>query len=251
MLKLLPETNMLVTQLEQLSGRSVQFLRVESLPVLATLKIARDGAAYHILQYRPSNSPLDYFISQQVSIVIRMFEQPQDKRYDFASDGSGEKQLESIIKASVSLSPEDREVLPQFVKSVHHWALMQIRSIPIGMRVDAWLFETFPSMRESIKEGIAEQQQMNAEILGQRIGGLVPPTNQLGPAAAYAMFSDRLLGTNFTIPFKAAGALNDGEELLNIFDEMRPASAYDTQLVNAWATHLGINSWYQWVPFQP
>jgi hypothetical protein len=54
MLKLLPETNMLVSQLEQLSGRSVQFMRVESLPVLATIKIARDGAAYHILQYRPA-----------------------------------------------------------------------------------------------------------------------------------------------------------------------------------------------------
>ena len=78
---------MLVSQLEQLSGRSVQFMRVESLPVLATIKIARDGAAYHILQYRPSNTPLDYFISQQVSIVIRMFEQPPDKRYDFAIAG--------------------------------------------------------------------------------------------------------------------------------------------------------------------
>lgn len=251
MLKLLPETTMLVSQLEKLSGRSVQFMRVESLPVLATIKIARNGASYHILQYRPSNRPVDYFISQQVGVVIRMFEQPPEQRYDFASDGSGEKQLESIIKASGSLSAKDKELLPLFVKSVHQWALMQIRSIPIGMRVDAWLFETFPNMRESIKEGIAEQQQMNAEILGQRLGGLIPPTNQLAPAAAYALFSDRLLGTNFSIPFRAAGALRDGEELLDIFDELQSTSSYDTQLVNAWAAQLGMNSWYQWVHFQP
>jgi len=76
MLKLLPETTNLVTQLEQLSQRPVEFMRVDSLPVLASIKLARNGALYHILQYRPSNSPLDYYIAQQVGIVLRMFEQP-------------------------------------------------------------------------------------------------------------------------------------------------------------------------------
>ncbi len=80
-----------------------------------------------------------------------MFEQPEGQRFDFSSDGSGEKNLEAIIKASVNLSPEDKKLLPMFVKSVHQWALMQLRSIPIGMRVDAWLFESFPNMRESIR----------------------------------------------------------------------------------------------------
>ena len=118
MLKLLPETKNLVAQLEQLSHRPVEYIRVDSLPVLASIKLARNGAPYHILQYRPSNSPLDYYIAQQVGIALRMFEQPEGQRFDFSSDGSGEKALESIIKASARISSEDMELLPMFVKSV-------------------------------------------------------------------------------------------------------------------------------------
>ncbi len=251
MLKLLPETTSLVTKLEHLSNRPIEFMRVDSLPVLASIKMARNGASYHILQYRPSNNPLDYYIAQQVGIALRMFEQPEAQRFDFASDGSGEKHLESIIKSSVNLSPEDKKLLPMFVKSVHQWALMQLRSIPIGMRVDAWLFESFPNMREAISNGLAEQQQMNAAALGMQLGGLMPPLNQFSPATAYALFTDRLLGTNYTIPFKSAGTYEEGKLLLEIFDQMQSSSAYDTQLVSAWAKQLGMESWYKWIAYQP
>ena len=251
MLKLLPETTNLVAQLEQLSDRPIEFMRVDSLPVLASIKIARNGASYHILQYRPSNDPLDYYVAQQIGIALRMFEQPDGQRFDFSSDGSGEKNLESIIKTSSNLSNEDRKLLPVFVKSVHQWALMQLRSIPIGMRVDAWLFESFPNMREAIKIGLAEQQQMNAKALGMQVGGLMPPLSQFAPATAFALFTDRMLGTSYAIPFKAAGALEDGKLLLNIFDQMQKSSAYDIQLVNAWANQLGMKGWYQWIPYQP
>lgn len=251
MLKLLTETTDLVTQLEHLSKRPVEFMRVDSLPVLASIKIARNGASYHILQYRPSNEPVDYYIAQQIGMALRVFEQAENQRFDFASDGSGEKSLETIIRASASLTPDDVKLLPVFIKSVHQWAMMQLRSIPIGMRVDAWLFESFPNMRESIRRGLAEQQQMNAEILGMHVGGLFPPSNQLAPATAYALFTDRLLETNYSIPFKAAGALAEGNALLDIFDQMRQDSGYDTQLVNAWSRKLGMQDWYQWIPYQP
>lgn len=251
MLKLLTETTDLVTKLEHLSKLPVQFVRVDSLSVLSSIKIARNGASYHILQYRPSNEPLDYYIAQQIGMALRVFEQPMNQRFDFASDGSGEKSLETTIRSSANLSPDDIKLLPVFVKSVHQWAMMQLRSIPIGMRVDAWLFESFPNMRKIISSGLAEQHQMNAEILGMNIGGLFPPLNQLAPATAYALFTDRLLGTNYSIPFKAAGALAEGNALLEIFDQMRHDSGYDTQLVNAWSRQLRMQDWYQWIPYQP
>ena len=240
-----------MAQLEQLSNRPVEFLRVDSLPVLASLQIARNGATYHVLQYRPSNDPLDYYVAHQVGIVLRMFELPEDQRFDFASDGRGEKQIESILKASSNLSSSDKQMLPMFAKSVHHWALMQLRSIPIGMRVDAWLYESFPSMREIIANGLGEQQQMNAEILGKQVGGLSPPANQFAPAAAYALFADRLLGTNYKIPFNAAGALEDGRLLLYFFDTIKDDIFHDRQLVDSWAKQLGMTDWYQWVSYKP
>jgi hypothetical protein len=251
MLPLLPETTQLMAKLEQLSHRRIEFMPVDSLPVLASLKIARHGASFHVLQYRPSNDPLDYYVAQQVGTVLRMFELPEIQRFDFAGNDRGENAVESILRASSHLSSSDEAILPLFAKSVHHWAMMQLRSIPLGMRVDAWLYATFPNMRESIARGLGEQQQMNVQLLDQQAGGLSPPTNQFAPVTAYALFTDRLLGTSYEIPFKAAGALQDGRKLLNLFDTIQADPAHDRQLIDFWARQLGMTDWYQWVPYQP
>jgi hypothetical protein len=74
----------------------------------------------------------------------------------------------------------------------------------------------------------------------------------LAPAAAYALFADRLSATNrFAIPFEAVGAVTDGKTLLNLFDAIPDGSAHDRQLVDAWAERLGMTSWYEWVPYHP
>lgn len=42
---------------EEVSGRSVQVMRDDSLPLFAALTMARRGAAYHVISYRPAMSP--------------------------------------------------------------------------------------------------------------------------------------------------------------------------------------------------
>lgn len=249
---LLPESKQLIERLESLSGRSVEFVRRDDLPVLATLQIARDGATVHFLHYRPDKGPIDYLVCQQVGIVIRFFQLPDDERMDFSSDGRGAKVLVEMLSASSNLSKNDKEMLPPFAKMLNEWALMQIRSIPVGMRVDAWLHASFPALRELIAQGLAVQQQMNADILGKRVGNLAVPPIQLAPAAAYALFTDRLLGTSrYAIPFEAAGALSDGKSLVRLFDTIQDDPSHDRQLADAWAQHLGMVGWYEWTRYKP
>lgn len=252
MQSLLPETKQLIERLESLSARAVEFFRRDDLAVLATLQIARNGARAHLLHYRLSNEPIDYVVCQQVGIVLRMFQLPADERMDFASNESGEKALEAMLIASSSLSKSDKRALPMFAKRVNQWALTQIRSIPVGMRVDAWLQASFPNLHDLAERGIAAQQQMNADILSLRVGNLTIPSIQLAPPAAYALFADRLLGTSrYAIPFEAAGALPDGKILLNLFDTIPDDPGHDCQLADAWAQHLGMAGWYQWIPYVP
>ena len=130
---LLPESRQLVNLLESLSGRRVEFVRREDLPVLATLQIARHGAAAHQLHYRPASHAIDYVLCRQVGVVIRMFQLPAVERMDFSSDGRGEKVIEEMLSASRSLTKSEVETLPAFARMVNQWALMQIRSIPVGI----------------------------------------------------------------------------------------------------------------------
>ena len=252
MLPLRAETRQLIDRLERLSDREIQMMGVDDLPLLASLQIARDGASFHVLRYKPSSDPLDYVVAHQVGFVLRMFELPAEQRMDFAGTGHGVTDLEEVIRLTSGSSTADQHVLPEFAKFVHQWALMQLRSIPIGMRVDAWLHSSFPALRELVAQGIGVQQQMNADILGRRVGNLTPPPIHLAPAAAYALFADRLLATNlFAIPFEAVGAVADGKTLLNLFDAIPDDPPHDRQLVDAWAERLGMTGWYEWVHYQP
>jgi hypothetical protein len=95
-------------------------------------------------------------------------------------------------------------------------------------------------------------QQENLQLLSQRVGKLAIPVPLLGPVAAYALFADRLLGkTTYAIPFRAAGALDLGAELLSILDKLPADAAHDRELVDAWAAAIGMTGWYTWIPYKP
>jgi hypothetical protein len=81
---------------------------------------------------------------------------------------------------------------------------------------------------------------------------LTIPVQLLGPVAACALFADRLMGrSTYAIPYRAAGALDLGAELLAIVDRVPAGAAHDRELVDAWADAMGMNGWYAWIPYKP
>ena len=78
------------------------------------------------------------------------------------------------------------------------------------------------------------------------------PVPLMGPVAAYALFADRLLGrTAYAIPYRAAGVLDLGAALLDIFDRLPASATHDRDLVDAWASAIGMTGWYAWTPYKP
>ena len=95
-------------------------------------------------------------------------------------------------------------------------------------------------------------QQENVQLLSRRMGKMSIPVPLLGPVGAYALFADRLLGkTAYAIPYRAAGVLDLGAELLAILDKLPPDAAHDRELVDAWAAAIGMAGWYAWIPYKP
>lgn len=242
--------NSILERVEIETGKSIQFLRDDKLSVLATLQMARNGAEFHILRYKPSNEPLDYFVAFQAGFVLRLFENEKSKRFDFSPAPDAFKQVETLVSAGNSLKPQDLKVLPEFAKVVAHWALLNLRSLPIGMRIDRWISTEYPELKELQKAGIAVQQQQNMEVLAYQLGKLTVPTTLLGANAAYALFADRLLGTeSYRVPYEAMGLVNHGRELLQIWDETSTAATSDCELVNRWANASGMTGWCDWIPY--
>ena len=211
MKNLRPETMGILKQIESLSGRPVEFKPDSSLTLRATLQLARNGAPAHVLRYRPANEPLDYWVAYQAGFLLRLFELPPDQRFDFAATGVADARVQALLATGQPMNDADMAALPRFAQMTAHWAMMNLRSYAIGLRIDQWLTDAYPALRESQAAGIDAMQQENLQLLSKRMGNLSIPVPLLGPVAAYALFADRLLGRSaYAIPYRAAGVLDVG-----------------------------------------
>ena len=251
MKNLRPETMAIVKRVETLSGCPVAFQPDSSLTLRATFQMARNGAPSHVLKYRPTNDPLDYWVAYQAGYAIRLFDLPPNESFDFVGTGDGVEQVETLIKTGQPLHESDKAELAEFAEMTTHWALLNLRSFAIGMRIDQWIHDEYPSLRELQAVGIDSLQQENLGLLSMRRGNLTLPVPLLAPVAACALFADRLLKrATYAIPYRAAGVLEPGKELLALSDAISTNRSHDRELVDAWASAIGMKGWYRWAPFK-
>lgn len=71
MKNLSPSSMAILKRVEALSGRPIEFRPDSSLNLRATLQLARHGAPAHLLRYRATNEPLDYWVAFESSVTHR------------------------------------------------------------------------------------------------------------------------------------------------------------------------------------
>lgn len=238
-----------VRRAETLSGRPIRLLEDASLPVIATLSMARDGATEHVLRYRPRVGPIDYFVLYQIGFLNRLFRCPAADRMDLMPTGTAAEQVATLVTAGLAPGAEDTRHAYSFSATVAQWALVTLRSHPTGMRIDQWIHDEFPELRELQARGMADMQQMNTGALTHRMGTLRVPSTLLALNSVYALYADRLLDQErFAIPYEAAGALEDGTRLLALWDQGNSSPQGDQSMIDRWAECLGMRPWYRWIP---
>lgn len=251
MKNLLPETLDIVQRVQDLSGCPVEFRPDSTLSVQATLQKARHGATAHVLRYKPGSGPLDYWVAYQCGYALRFFALPPHQRFDLVDTGEGTEQALLQLTSGQSLTQADTERAPSFARQVEQWALTTLLSYPIGMRVDQWLYDEFPSLRAVQREGMDFVQQENLQLLSLSIGRFTVPVPLLGMPAAYALLVDQLRQTHtLAIPYRAAGVLDMGKTLMQLSTEAPGGPEHDRALIDAWGKALGMASWYTWRPYK-
>ena len=250
MLNLLSVTQKILKSIEEKTGKSVQLMQDDSLPILATIQIARHGVGFHILRYKPTNDPLDYLIAYQAGFLLRLYENEPHKRFDFGPVEDRDKKIKRLLFAQRAKA--DDELVNRFAEHLTKWSLMNLRSFPIGMRVDQWIRRSFPQLHKQQEQSIAMQQQQNTSSLSMNLQDLTVPDVLLAPNAAYAIFCDDLTGQNtYSIPYQASGLLESGKTLMSILRKTPESPESDCALVDAWAEFIGLRDLYAWQPFTP
>jgi hypothetical protein len=235
---------------EELSGRPVRIQEDPRLELLATIKIARGQAPLHLISYRPvpQHQP-DYHICYQCGFVVRLFENPPETRFDFGFAPKASTEMDRIL---------DSGSVPQQVRMMKEMLLngllTQLRSIPIGLRIDDWLWSLYPELRDEQTASTRIQLQQNLKALDPGIRKSFPKkvvNANTAMNAAFALFwANKLEDPSIVLPYRSIGAVDDGKGLLEIFGGTDSKPVGDWALVDNWAEEIGLRGWYQWIPYK-
>jgi hypothetical protein len=238
----------LVAEAEALGGTPVRITFDETLETSARLRLAR-GGTHHWVVARPGPAS-DYFVANQLGVLVRILSLRPSDRFDFIESMQAPALARAALESSAGPeSARDPEDWAPLATHLARWLLATVRSMPVAMRVDQQLLLEAPDLRSSLTLGLRQQNEENLAALSSLRQSLRVPATWSGPIAAFAIFTDRLLGTTaFTVPIEAMGQVATGRELVRAFDRTDASPSADRLLVDAWARCVGICDWYQWEP---
>jgi len=239
-----PESQQLIKEIENLSGRMVHVTEDPELKVMATITTARGTAPAHFLRYRPGTRAVDYLVAYQLGFLVRLFSCPAEERFEVMASPN---EQEVGVKA-LGLG----DLPPDFARSMVDHIVVQMRTYSVGFRVDQWIRSHCPGLREQQEHSIRSQLAENAQVLAPEIRerfpkGLVDANTAMN--AAFAMAWGEILGDpRHAIAFKALGYAGKATELLALIQEVPDTPSADRTLIKEWAQALGLGGSFHFQP---
>jgi len=225
---LLASTKFFLEEAERVSGRPVVVQEDPTLQTLATVQFARGAAPMHVVKYRPiPNRKPDYHICYQCGFIIRLFENPPENRFSLGPSPDAPKRMDAWLEEGPT-APE----LQAMKNILQSGLLTQLRSIPVGLRIDDLIWAQYPELRE--EQLASAQSQMK-----QNIQSLTPEIRQT--------FPQKTSDSTLRLPYQSIGAEADGQNLINASASTGTSSSDDWTLVDKWAEILGLTGWYKWI----
>jgi len=247
-------TRGLITAVEAQSGKQVIVQDDPKIQTYATVAIARKGAPAHVIRYKPvpPDEP-DYLICYQCGFILRKYGVPAEEMVDFGPTDVGMSITSTLLRNAQGKKHQlDPDRLRAAAKQMVDGLLIHLLSIPVGLRVGAWLREDYPDLlslqdRQVVRE-IKLSEKTNTTEIKRRIPKKIFDSTQ-AINAAYALFwADRLQQPELVEPFR--DYRKEGQALVEILNEVSSDPRQDRELLDRWAEYLHLSDWYHWVPFQ-
>lgn len=166
---------------EEHSGKQVEMVPDSSLETYATVKMARGHMHAHILTYNPDKPGTDYHIAYQCGFVLRMFEASPEERFEFAGNSPGKQFVREQLGGKAGTASRlglPNSTVEQLAEQMSSGLLVQLRSYPIGIRIDQWIRDSYPDLHDAQNQSIDRQQRDNVQALSPQIKQMTPSLSQ-------------------------------------------------------------------------
>ena len=257
-LGLLAETRRLLKQGEELGGEQIALVPDRSLDELAQARliISRSPGQPHELRYNPEDRQArDHLIAHEVGHLVRLHAAPPEERYLAAINGEARRlagrKLLPYLEELARLGLPDRAIRQVF-DIWHQGIVLQLANAPADLRIEQWLHQEHPALRESQKHSLGNildrYALMQADPRFIQTPHVIRGANvELNAAVAlqYArLFRDQLFADQYPlyITKRAELMLREGLDAPDLGHEG------DRQLTDQWAQRYALKGWYRWVP---
>jgi len=256
-LKLLDTTQDILDLILDLTGKPVEFILKPGMQTLAAVKIARESMPAHIIYYKDSKYRImNHLVAHECGHIHRMMSVPAEYRKVPATNSANKRMaLEHLKNELMELSktiPVNQ--LGQLTDIWFEGIVTQVTNISEDMRIEKWIFDNYPKLRQVQKTSIDKQMRDNAQALSNRIKNMTPKhiydaNNYMNYAFAYFMGS--LLSKNYITPYKRTPYIELGTKLADLVIETEDHGyKQDIEIIDKWVNMLDLDGWFFWTDFE-
>jgi len=200
-----------IGRVEAASGKPVILQSDPKFAGHATIKIASMDQPAHLLLYKPEQeSVLPYLLAFQCEFALRTIRAAPSTQFNLASKPNMQQEvLELMQRHHQDKDDIPRDAVPQLAKRFGNGLGLQLRSMPITMRIDKQLHDAHPELADLQHKSIDLQLQENMGALSPR-SKVIAPDEIIRPNAsmnaAFAKFFAGLWNAPMVFaPYVAAG----------------------------------------------
>ena len=252
-----PEAQDILWRAEKMSGKRVQILPYPSLEAWGAIRIARNREKCHILRYNPRyERHLDYLVVHECGHLLRLWSvSPEERQVPLIT----RKERRTAYRLLLKELPEPLRALPEraladLFRTWHDGIVRQVTSFPADIRIEAWLYDCYPRMREVQVAALVEQLRENETVLRPEVAALTPRTVYRASILINCAFAQSLallldepaLCRGYPLQLRQQAA----KLLREVSAAKDPGYTGDVKIARKWAELLGLSGWFKWTKFR-
>jgi hypothetical protein len=244
-------TREIIALVEKKSGTSVRVVQDRTLTTAAAVRMASESLPVHLIAWNPaSQSAPDYMIAYECGFILRLYDIPLDRRKRYGITEAGRQQVGVMLRDIAAQLGLEQDAAAILRDRLFQGLMVQLLSIPVGLRVDAWIRNQYACLSGLQEESVIQQLEVNCDSLKPEVRKISPESiyrPSIAMNASFAEFWARELGEpRHVLPYKGSKYWATGQKLTAISEQIPDDPREDTRLVDEWAAELGLTGWYQW-----
>ena len=254
-MRLNESTSEIMERVRQATGAPVEVVMDDSLQALAVITASKAGIHFHVLRVNSRLDEADYVIAFQCGFLLRQAAIPSGERWQFRIAQRGLSSVKQMVTGPGGIADKFRlpaGAVSEISSTLASGLLTQLRSMPIGMRIDSWIEAEFPSLRDLQVASMKSQCGANAHSLSPQVREMTPATiwkSNVSLNSAYATFAAHMIDDrSLTLPYEASGFLDVGQSIVDLLEKVPGDPMSDRDLIDQIGIQLGISDWYEFLP---